>query len=80
MGIRGDYTIQKLTVFSDNQLTIQSRERPRNQLGQMILGIIHRNIKMLTDRGVVVTIRWIPAHTGVKGNKEVDLLAKFTIG
>jgi len=73
-------TSQKLTVFIDNQAAIQSTERPRNQSGQMILGIIRRNIKMLTDRGVVVTLRWIPAHTGVKCNEEVDLLAKLATG
>jgi len=32
---------------------------------------------MLTNKGIVVTLRWIPAHTGVKNNKEVDLLTKL---
>jgi len=80
IGLRGGSTVRKLTVFIDNQAAIQSTERPRNQSRQMILGIIHRNIKMLTDRGVVVTLRWIPVYTGVKGNEEVDLLAKLATG
>lgn len=72
--------MQKLTVFIDNQAAIQSIERPRNQSRQMILGMIRRNINLLQARGIKVTLRWIPAHTGVKGNEEVDLMAKMATG
>ena len=46
----------------------------------MILGMIRRNINLLQARGIEVTLRWIPAHTGVKGNEEVDLMAKMATG
>jgi ribonuclease HI len=75
-----DPRAKRLTVFTDNQASIISSARPGNQSGQVILRHIHHLVTVLHRRKCQVTIRWIPAHTGVEGNEMADLLAKHATG
>jgi exonuclease III/ribonuclease HI len=72
--------IKRATLFVDNQAAIQSTASPRGQSGQMILSQITHFIGVLHKRGVLVDIRWIPAHTGVPGNEKADTIAKQATG
>jgi ribonuclease HI len=80
MGVKGGDIVKRLTIFTDNQASIISSARPRNQSGQLILKKIHWLASVLRKRGCIVTIRWIPAHIGVLGNEMADILAKQATG
>jgi ribonuclease HI len=80
MGVKGGNIVKKLTIFTDNQASIVSSARPRNQSGQLILKKIHWLASILRKRGCAVTIRWIPAHIGVPGNEVADTLVKQATG
>ena len=80
MAIRNGSRVKRLTVYTDNQAAILSTIRPREQSGQVILGMISRAINILHQRNVIITLRWIPAHIGVPGNEQVDLFAKQATG
>jgi len=80
MALRGGRSVKTLTIFVDNQAAIQSTERPAGQSGQYILRRIVNAINLLHKRGVYIELRWIPAHTGVPGNKAADILAKEATG
>jgi hypothetical protein len=72
--------VKRLTIFTDNQASIISSARPRNQSGQVILTKIYALTTALQRRRCEITIRWIPAHIGVPGNEVADVLAKQATG
>ena len=80
MAAKGGDIVKRLTIFTDNQASIISSARPRNQSGQLILTKIHALASVLQKRGCEITLRWIPAHVGVPGNEVADLLAKQATG
>jgi ribonuclease HI len=72
---------KELILFSDSQAAIQAIQDPRRPSGQYVLGLIYNHVKAIRslpdqDR-FGITIRWIPAHVGVRGNEYADEQAKF---
>ena len=69
-------TGQQYTIFSDSQAAIQRIRTdsvgPGQQWARAALEVYAR----LAARDNEVTIRWVPAHSGVVGNEMVDGFAK----
>ena len=77
---RRETDTERVLIFTDNQASIQSTERPKNQSGQYILRKIYLMLLALQRRGVEVELRWIAANIGVAGNEKADELAKAAAG
>jgi hypothetical protein len=54
--------------------------KAEGRTGAYILADIAEQVKALQEMGRQVTIRWIPAHTGIPGNEAVDRAAKEATG
>ena len=76
MGRDIGYTVDTVTIFTDNQAAIRSARRPASQSGQWLLRLIVQLVTVLKQRGVRIAIHWIAAHEGVAGNEMADKLAK----
>lgn len=63
------------TIFLDSQAAIKSLKRPTRASGQQTLARVLQAIEELSPT-LPITIRWIPAHTGVPGNEAADKAAK----
>ena len=63
-------------IWTDSQAAISSIDSPRCPSGQYILKNIVAKLDDLALRHIKVTIRWIPAHTGIPGNERADEAAK----
>ena len=72
--------IKEVVIFTDNQAAILSSECPRNQSGQWILRGIRQKLEHLHRQRKTVHLHWVPAHVGIEGNEEVDILAKEATG
>lgn len=66
----------KMTIFTDNQAAIQAVTNPRITSGQYITHRVIAEMEQARRQGIAVTLQWIPSHTGIRGNEEVDELAK----
>jgi ribonuclease HI len=72
---------KELILFPDSQAAIQAIQDPRRPSGQYVLTLLYDHVKAIRslpdqDR-FDITIRWIPAHIGVRGNEYADEQAKF---
>ncbi|KAG2067466.1 hypothetical protein BDR04DRAFT_1027444, partial [Suillus decipiens] len=69
-------------IFIDNQAAIQSSESQYMKLGRYLVehfqNLTVQLAKQRDDKGLNfdLTIRWIPGHKGVEGNKIADEAAK----
>ena len=63
-------------IWTDIQAAISSIDSPRCPSGQYILKNIVAKLDDLALRHIKVTIRWIPAHTGIPDNERADETAK----
>ncbi|KAL6152343.1 hypothetical protein ACJQWK_05935 [Exserohilum turcicum] len=71
---------RKVAIYTDNQAAIWSVAKAEGRSGAYILADIAERVKTLQDVGRPVTIRWIPAHTGIPGNEAADRAAKEATG
>jgi ribonuclease HI len=71
---------REVAVYTDNQAAIWSVAKAEGRSGAYILTDIAEQVKTLQEMGWQVTIRWIPAHTGIPGNEAVDKAAKEATG
>ena len=72
-----DKSNQKVLIFIDNQAAITSSKQPKQQSGQYMLQEIALRIELLLRQ---LEIHWILAHSGVPGNKSVDIAGKKATG
>ncbi|KAJ5159354.1 zinc knuckle domain protein [Penicillium coprophilum] len=63
-------------IFTDNQAALKAIENPRMPSGQIYLEGCLQSLERLTNQGVQVELRWIPAHEGIPGNEIADIFAK----
>src|SRR5258708_6543073 len=70
--------VKHLHVFSDNDSAVRASLDCGPKAGQRIAKRIRRTAKQWLgeDANRTITIAWIPAHTGIKGNTRADKLAK----
>ncbi|EEU33763.1 uncharacterized protein NECHADRAFT_19784, partial [Fusarium vanettenii 77-13-4] len=52
----------KLLIHTDNQAAIRSTAKPEGKSGAYLLKSITQQIGQLQSQGLVVEIRWVPAH------------------
>jgi hypothetical protein len=71
---------QKVAIYTDNQAAIWSIAKAEGRSGAYILQEIARQVQELQDKGLSMTIRWIPAHVGIPGNEAADQAAKEATG
>jgi ribonuclease HI len=71
---------RKVAIYTDNQAAIWSVAKAEGRSGAYILADIAEQVKTIQDMDRPVTIRWIPAHTGIPGNEDVDRAAKEATG
>ena len=69
------------TIFSDCRSGLQAIanpiKKPNTQIIQEINDIARRARR---DHHIGIRLRWIPSHSGIKGNEEADKLAKTSVG
>jgi ribonuclease HI len=59
----------QITILTDCLAAIQSIRKPRYQSGQYLLQQIWQIARQLYNQGLTVTLQWVPAHEGIKGNE-----------
>ena len=70
-----DSSQYKVTIATDSISTLTSVQSG-NSCRQDLLLEISNQIYRLHNKGVDVSFLWVPAHVGVEGNEEADILAK----
>ena len=64
---------KKVTLYIDNQALIMAVRSPKATSGQYLLNSLRQAANRV---GCYLSIRWISSHSKVKGNEDVDRLAK----
>jgi ribonuclease HI len=71
---------KQIAIYTDNQAAIWSIAKAEGRSGAYILADVAQQVLELQNKGYSVTVRWIPAHTGIPGNEAADLAAKEATG
>ena len=68
------YKLKKITIFSDSLSAIEGIQSyySKNPVVLEIQAALHK----LELKKIEITLCWIPAHIGIKGNEEADIAAK----
>jgi ribonuclease HI/exonuclease III len=74
------HPLKKLTIFADSQAALQAIKNPHNQSGQYLLRECWWLMQNVKRKGIDLTLHWIPSHEGIRGNEQVDELAKRAAG
>ena len=65
-------------IHCDSQPAIQGLQRAKiDPLDKQVKVIINLAEKLVTSKGIQVTLHWIPSHIGIPGDEEVHTLAKL---
>jgi ribonuclease HI len=64
-------------IFTDNQSAITRAANLNRGPGQETAYNIHNLALALQTYAVAITIHWVLGHTNIKGNEDVDTLAKL---
>lgn len=70
----------RITIFTDNKAAIQVIINPKITSGQYITSRAINEINRARRKGITPILHWIPSHTRIKGNWEVDVMAKEAAG
>ena len=75
-------TPERVTIFSDAQAAIRRMASDEPGPGQQYALQARKHIATLrrARKGIVIEIRWCPAHKGVAGNEKADEWAKVAAG
>ncbi|KAI0993691.1 hypothetical protein K3495_g14493 [Podosphaera aphanis] len=65
-----------IIIFSDSQAALQRLKSYDNRPGQMWLSRSLKAARELQEQGVTITLEWVPGHSDILGNIEVDKMAK----
>lgn len=69
--------IKGFDIFTDNQAAIRAIKKGDTGSGQSILRSIVTKLTNIREKAPYeISIYWIPAHTGVRGNEEADKAAR----
>jgi len=70
---------ERVTIFSDAQAAIRRMASEEPGPGQMYALQARRHIAELRRKnpGIIIEIRWCPAHKGIEGNEKADKWAKL---
>lgn len=71
--------IQNVVICSDSYSAIVSIANQKSESRPDLIKEILQNLFELKQSSIKVQFMWIPAHVGIKGNKEADKLAKQKI-
>src|ERR1700679_2561853 len=64
---------KRVTLYTDNQSLVTTLPHPKATSGQHLLSSLRTAIR---GAGCRLSVRWISGHSKVKGNEDMDRLAK----
>ncbi len=67
---------EKVLICSDSSSVLESLRSFHSKSRQDVLYEVLQSVTRITNQGGQVQFMWVPAHVGVKGNEQVDELAK----
>lgn len=70
-----DENVNKIVIASDCQAVLMSIEMGRSCRLDLLYKVYHLLLQLFRQ-SVSVTFVWVPAHVGIEGNEEADILAK----
>jgi ribonuclease HI len=69
--------VKTVAVFSDSQASIQRMAHLEPGPGRRLARRINRRAQALLAHGIVTEIRWVPRHSSIRRNEEVDSQANL---
>lgn len=67
----------RVMIYSDSQAAILRHNSTNDKPGQSWVARSIAAAKILNERGIKVTLEWVPGHCDIPGNIEADRLAKI---
>jgi ribonuclease HI len=79
--LRRESNVKRMSMAVDNMSAIQRATSTEAAATQWIWDMFQERWNMVKrqHRQLQLTIRWVPGHEGVAGNKEADRLAKMAV-
>ena len=72
---------KKLIIYTDNQAAIRTVGNPTGKSGAYIINdIVYLINRLQATKQTLLEVRWVPAYTGILGNKIADIAAKEAAG
>ena len=71
--------ISNVVIASDSFSALESIKSGRSACRMDLLNEVFMFLSQLGNRGTLIYFLWVPAHVGVVGNEQADILAKQTL-
>jgi len=68
---------KKFVIFSDSLFCVLAIQNLQAESGYVMKFL--KNYTALVNTGKIVLLCWVPGHVGIKGNEQVDNVAKMTL-
>jgi ribonuclease HI len=69
------------TIFTDSRTGLQALANSLGKPGSQIIQEINNIARIAKDsHHIHLNLRWIPSHSGIRGNEEADWIAKMSVG